>query len=156
MKPMYRKLNYLASYTAPSYSDDTITMEAPWMRITIGDLLVHQPVILSSCYYTFTDSDTTWETNLVKDPSMMEVPFKVDVAVQFQVITDYLPQKGGRMYTLAKSFGENGIPLEGHDNWLSDAKGLKADVAQDEEKDKLSFKELFKNFNLPTNKNEGE
>lgn len=126
MKPMYRKLNYLASYTAPSYSDDSLTMEAPWMRITIGDLLVHQPVVLTSCYYTFMDSDTTWETNLVRDPTMMEVPFKVEVNLQFNVITDYLPQKGGRMYTLAKQFKADGTPKEGNDNWLSDAIAQKA------------------------------
>jgi hypothetical protein len=126
LKPMYRKLNYLASYTAPTYSDDTLVMQAPWMRITIGDLLVHQPVVLTSCMYTLVDADTTWETNLVKDPTMMEVPFKVEVSLQFNVITDYLPQKGGRMYTLASKFTENGEPIKGNNNWLSDAKGLNA------------------------------
>ncbi len=123
MKPMYRKLNYLASYTAPTYSDDTLTMEAPWLRITIGDLLIHQPVILTSVYYTFVDSDTTWETNLVKDPMMMQAPFKVEVSVQFNVITDYLPQKGGRMYSLASRFDKNSVPKAGGHNWLSDAEG---------------------------------
>ncbi len=123
MKPMYRKLNYLASYTAPTYSDDTLTMEAPFLRITIGDLLVHQPVILTSVYYTFVDSDTTWETNLVKDPMMMQAPFKVEVSVQFNVITDYLPQKGGRMYSLASKFDKDSVPKPGGHNWLSDAKG---------------------------------
>lgn len=126
LKPMYRKLNYLASYTAPTYSDDTLVMQAPWMRITIGDLLVHQPVVLTSCMYTLVDADTTWETNLVKDPTMMEVPFKVEVSLQFNVITDYLPQKGGRMYTLASKFTENGEPIKGNNNWLSDAKGVNA------------------------------
>tara|TARA_R100000908_G_scaffold32701_4_gene14819 strand:- start:1842 stop:3848 length:2007 start_codon:yes stop_codon:yes gene_type:complete len=123
MKPMYRKLNYLASYTAPTYSDDTLTMEAPWLRITIGDLLIHQPVVLTSVYYTFVDSDTTWETNLVKDPMMMQAPFKVEVSVQFNVITDYLPQKGGRMYSLASRFDKNSVPKAGGHNWLSDAEG---------------------------------
>ena len=123
MKPMYRKLNYLASYTAPTYSDDTLTLQAPLMRVTIGDLLVHQPVVLTSVYYTFVDGDTTWETNLLKDPTAMEVPFKVEVSIQFNVITDYLPQKGGKMYTLAKQFTNENIPREGKDNWLSDSKG---------------------------------
>ena len=123
MKPMYRKLNYLASYTAPTYSDDTLTMEAPWLRITIGDLLIHQPVILTNVYYTFIDADTTWETNLVKDPMMMQAPFKVEVQTQFNVITDYLPQKGGRMYSLASKFDKNSVPKVGGHNWLSDAKG---------------------------------
>jgi hypothetical protein len=126
MKPMYRKLNYLASYTAPTYSDDSLTMQAPFLRVTIGDLLVHQPVVLTSVYYTFVDGETTWETNLLKDPTMMEVPFKVEVSIQFNVITDYLPQKGGKMYSLAKQFDANNVPKEGKDNWLSDSKGTTA------------------------------
>jgi hypothetical protein len=133
MLPMYRKLNYLASYTAPTYSDDTLVMQAPWMRITIGDLLVHQPVVLTSCMYTLVDADTTWETNLVKDPTMMEVPFKVEVSLQFNVITDYLPQKGGRMYTLASEFHSNGEPVDGNNNWLSDAKKLPPSVKENSE-----------------------
>jgi hypothetical protein len=133
LKPMYRKLNYLASYTAPTYSDDTLVMQAPWMRITIGDLLVHQPVVLTSCMYTLVDADTTWETNLVKDPTMMEVPFKVEVSLQFNVITDYLPQKGGRMYTLASEFHSNGEPVDGNNNWLSDAKKLPPSVKENSE-----------------------
>jgi hypothetical protein len=60
---------------------------------------------------------------------MMEVPFKVEVNVQFNVITDYLPQKGGRMYTLAKQFKEDGTPKDGDDNWLSDAIAQKATPA---------------------------
>ena len=134
LKPMYRKLNYLASYTAPTYSNNTIVMQAPWMRITIGDLLVHQPVVITSCMYTFVDADVTWETNLVNDPTMMQVPFKVEVSLQFNVITDYLPQKGGRMYTLAKEFEDNGKPKTGNNNWLSDAKDLIPKKANSETK----------------------
>jgi hypothetical protein len=155
LKPMYRKLNYLASYTAPTYSNNTIVMQAPWMRITVGDLLVHQPVVLTSCNYTFVDADTTWETNLVKDPTMMQVPFKVDVNLQFNVITDYLPQKGGRMYTLAKEFEDNGKPKTGNNNWLSDAKDLipkkansetKASQQEDEKSGNAGSTDSFNSF----------
>jgi len=120
MKPMYRKLNYLASYTAPEYSSETLALKAPWLRITVGDLLIHQPVILTSVYYTFVDAETTWETNIVKDPQMMQAPLKVEVSLQFNVITDYLPQKGGRLYTLASEFDKEGQPIRGNNDWLSD------------------------------------
>ena len=120
MKPMYRKLNYLASYTAPEYSSETLALKAPWLRITVGDLLIHQPVILTSVYYTFVDAETTWETNIVKDPQMMQAPLKVEVSLQFNVITDYLPQKGGRLYTLASEFNKEGQPIQGNNDWLSD------------------------------------
>ena len=121
LKPIYRKLNYLASYTAPEYSNDTLVMKAPYLRITVGDLLVHQPIAINSIFYTFQDADTTWEINIEKDPTNMEVPKKIDVNLSGFLITDYLPQKGGRFYTLAKSFDRNGQPRSGDRDWLSDS-----------------------------------
>ena len=120
MKPIYRKLNALASYTAPEYGIGTIAMKSPWMRMTIGDLLVQQPVLINSLAYTFTDGDTTWEINIEDDPTMMQAPHKITVSLGLNVITDYLPEKNGKMYTLAKQFNEQAIPKEGGDNWLSD------------------------------------
>lgn len=123
MQPIYRKLNALASYTAPTYDPQTIAMEGPWMRLTLGDLFVQQPVVVSSVSYTF-DTDAPWEINIENDPNMMQAPMKISVQLQFNMISDYLPQKGGRMYTLAKRFaGASAQPLSGNDNWLSDAKG---------------------------------
>lgn len=123
MKPMYRKLNALASYTTPDYGADTIAMKSPWLRMTIGDLLVQQPVIINSLAYTFSDSDSTWEINVENDVTMMQAPHKVTVSLGFHVIPDYLPQLKGRMYTLAKSFNANAEPIQGGDNWLSDFEG---------------------------------
>jgi len=119
VKPIYRKLNALAGYTAPTYDPDSIAMEAPWMRITIGDLFVQQPVVLTSLSYTYA-TDASWEINIENDPEMMQVPLKVGVNCSFNLVTDYLPKKGGNFYTLAKEFDENAIPLAGNRNWLSD------------------------------------
>jgi hypothetical protein len=121
MKPIYRKLNALAGYTVPDYINNTsIAMKSPWLRMTIGDLLVQQPVIINSLDYTFIDSDTTWEINVENDPTMMQAPHKVSVSLGLHVLSDTLPQKNGRMYTLAKQFEKTGVPIEGGDNWLSD------------------------------------
>lgn len=121
MKPIYRKLNALAGYTAPDYANNkTIAMKSPWLRMTIGDLLVQQPVLINSLAYTFIDADTTWEINIEDDPAMMQAPHKISVALGLHVITDSLPQKNGRMYTLAKQFAETSVAQEGGDNWLSD------------------------------------
>ena len=118
VKPIYRKLNALAGYTAPTYDPTSIAMQAPWLRITIGDLFVQQPVTLTSLSYTF-GTDAPWEINIENDPTMMQVPLKIGVQCSFNMITDYLPKQRGSFYTLAKSF-ENGIPKQGNDNWLSD------------------------------------
>jgi hypothetical protein len=92
------------------------------MRITIGDLFVQQPVIITSLGFTLHDSDTTWEINIENDPTMMQVPHKISVSMGLTPIMDQLPQKGGRFYTLAKEFDEQAQPKLGNNNWLSDAK----------------------------------
>ena len=120
VQPIWRKLNALAGFTAPEYID-SIAMKGPWMRITIGDLFVQQPVVLNSLSYTY-DMDAPWEINIEADPTMMQVPLKIDVQCGFNVITDYIPQKTGRFYTLAKQFSADAEPIRGSDNWLSDFK----------------------------------
>jgi hypothetical protein len=120
VKPIWRKLNAMAGYTAPEYDPTSIALKAPWMRITIGDLFRQQPAILTSLSYTLHDSDTTWEINIEHDPTMKQVPHKITVNCQFTLITDYLPQKGGRFYTLADKFDGNGTAKRGNHNWLSD------------------------------------
>jgi len=121
MKPIWRKLNALASYTAPEYVAGSIAMKAPWMRITIGDIFVQQPIIITSVDYTLQDSETTWEINIEDDATMMQAPKKIEVSISANLIGNEIPQKNGAMYSLAKQF-ENGIALAGNDNWLSDFK----------------------------------
>lgn len=120
LKPIYRKLNALAGYTAPTYNPTSIAMEGPWMRLTIGDLYRQQPVVLTSLSYTFA-VDAPWEINIEDDPTMMQVPLKIGVQCSFNMISDHLPRKGGRFYTLAKKFGPDSIPDTGNNNWLSDS-----------------------------------
>jgi hypothetical protein len=119
VKPIWRKLNALASYTAPEYSDKSIGLVGPWMRFTLGDLFVQQPIFIDTLYYTLSDSETTWEINIEDDPTMMQVPKKIEVNMGITIVTDELPQKGGRMYSLAKQFDEYGYSKDGSDNWLS-------------------------------------
>jgi len=121
MKPIWRKLNALAGYTTPDYGSKTIALKGPWMRITIGDLFYQQPAIITSLSYTLNDADTTWEINIEDDPTMMQLPHKVTVQMSFNLLTDSLPEKGGRFYSLAKQYtGATGVPKRGGHNWLSD------------------------------------
>ena len=136
LKPIWRKLNFLAGYTAPEYNPTQLGLTAPWLRITIGDLFVQQPALISSLGYELASTDTNWEINIEQDPTNMQVPQSVSVSMTLYMITDTLPQKGGRMYTLAQTFDENGIPKEGSDNWLSDA----ANVAENPEYEPIGTK----------------
>lgn len=121
LKPIYRKLNALAGYTAPDYmASRSIGLTGPWMRITVGDLFNQVPVVISSLSYTFGDNESPWEINIEEDPENMQVPFKIQVSISFSVISDWLPQKGGQFYSLSKRFDKYGS-LIGSDNWLSDS-----------------------------------
>lgn len=123
MKPIWRKLNALAGYTAPDYTGTGIAFKAPWMRVTIGDLFYQVPVVISSLSYTLGDAESPWEINIEGDPDMMEAPMKVQVSLGFHLIGEWLPQKGGQFYTLSKRFDKFGS-LRGSDNWLSDSQEM--------------------------------
>ena len=123
LKPIWRKLNALAGYTAPEYDASSIALKGPYLRLTIGDLFYQQPIILNNLYYTLQDSETTWETNIEDDHGNMQVPKQIQVSMGATVITDYVPQKGGRFYTLAhKEHLKSDSPETGNGNWLSDMK----------------------------------
>lgn len=122
LKPIWRKLNALAGYTAPKYSDTSIALEAPWIRFTVGDLYFQQPAIITSLVYTLQDNDTTWEINIEHDAEMMQVPKKIDVSMGLTLVTNELPEQDGKFYTLAKRFNSN-QSVTGNDNWLSDFRG---------------------------------
>jgi len=123
LKPIWRKLNALAGYTAPEYDASSIAMKGPYLRLTVGDLFYQQPIIINSLYYTLQDSETTWEINIEDDHGNMQVPKQIQVSMGATLITDYVPQKGGRFYTLAhKEHLKSDSPESGNGNWLSDMK----------------------------------
>lgn len=123
LKYIYRKINALAGYTAPEYTADSFALKGPWLRITLGDYFISQPVIIDSLSYTFVDSDTTWEINIEDDPYIKQVTHKIDVSLGLTMITDYLPQKGGSFYTFTDSVDSNGKPNQTDAyGWLNDSK----------------------------------
>jgi hypothetical protein len=91
------------------------------MRLTIGDLFLQTPVVMTTLGYTYA-TDHSWEINIEEDPEMFQVPHKVGVSCQFNIISNYLPQQQGRFFGLAKQFDKDGAPIQGNDNWLSDFK----------------------------------
>ena len=127
------------------------------MRLTVGDLFVQQPVILSSLSFDY-DTEASWEINIEGDGTNMQVPFKIGVSCQFNMITDYLPQKGGRFFTLAKRFDADGNPYEGTDNWLSDflGNGESPDIINNKKEKKKKNKKNEKNdeFKIEANSND--
>ena len=121
MIPIWRKLNYLSTYTMPDlHSSKQLTgrVSGPFMRITIGDMFQNTPGFITSLSYTIPD-DTSWDiaddsnTNVVAK----QLPTVIDVAMSYTVVADYRPQLNGRAYSLSA----DGNSKDGPDNWLQDA-----------------------------------
>ena len=88
--PLYRKLNYLISNTAPEYSSFG-RMVTPFMRLTVGHWCDRVPGVLNSIGLTW-QKDYSWETS--KDDDVLILPHVLDVSVQFTPVHDFLPEKG--------------------------------------------------------------
>jgi hypothetical protein len=97
MKPLYRKLNYLLSNTAPEYNINSGRMMTPFMRVTIGSYLDRLPGVI-------TNVNVTWDTNYPfeiaidapeggSSAGMFVLPHVLNVSVSYQPIHDFLPQK---------------------------------------------------------------
>lgn len=115
MKPIWRKLNYLASHTAPDYLSDG-KMKAPFMRLTIGDMYQSMPGFLTQVSFTISD-ESPWEINLEEDDGMMQLPHTVDVQISFTPVSDFRPQLKGKFFSLGKN---NNNENDSTKNWLHD------------------------------------
>ena len=97
MRYIYRKLNSLLSSLYPDYNS-TGFMRGNITKLTIGDLFVRTPGVLTSLNLTVAD-EYSWEIAMNEpeggsDRDMLEVPQIIDVAVSFIPILNVLPKKG--------------------------------------------------------------
>lgn len=112
MKATWRKLNHLASWTAPEYMSSGF-MRAPIIRLNIGNLYRKMPGFLGSISYTFDNTETTWETAQLKydqtitgpdgrisAPGVLQLPKTIRVSCEFTPIGVYRPEYNGVMYSL--------------------------------------------------------
>ena len=115
--PMYKKLNYLASSLAPSYSQGGF-MQGNLVRLTVGGYLFNQVGILKGINYGI-PTDSPWEIGLddrlANDDTVKELPHIIKVTgFQFTPIQDFVPQVGNpqnqsgtRFISLANGSGES-------------------------------------------------
>lgn len=114
MIPIWRKLNYLASYTMPEYIGGA-KPSGPFMRITIGNLFQQTPGFITSLTYTVPE-DSPWDI-AGDDDEAKQLPMYIEVSVSYTVISDFRPQKYGRAYSLSL----NGNNKNSGANWLFDS-----------------------------------
>ena len=97
--PMYQKLNYLASATAPDYSTSSGYMRGNLITLTIGDWFNEQIGIFNGINISVPDN-TPWEIALDEDgennsdKSVKQMPHRIEVdGFQFTPIHNFVPQK---------------------------------------------------------------
>ena len=100
MRPLYQKLNYLASSLSPDYNGGY--MKGNLVRLTIGDYLMYVPGFITNLTYTIPE-EASWEIalnspELGEDEGLMETPKYFEVDVAFTPIHDFTPRlsDGGR------------------------------------------------------------
>ena len=97
MMPLYRKLNFLASNTAPEYNKTSGRIMTPYIRLTVGSYLNRVPGVITGIGISW-QKDYPWEISIDSpekgmDSHMLVLPHVLDVSVSFQPIHNFLPQK---------------------------------------------------------------
>lgn len=129
MIPMWRRLNKLASYTMPDFSNGA-RPSGPMMRISIGSLFQQTPGFITSLSYTIPD-DASWDIadDHVTNKAARQLPTVVEVSVSFTIVGDFRPQKDGRVYSLQSFTGKTGDA----DDWINNAKKTSSKEIKEEE-----------------------
>ena len=93
--PIYRKLNLLASATAPTYSEDGLFMKGTWVRMTVGDYLKKVPCTIGSVGISW-QQDYPWEikNNPDKEKDVYILPHVLDINLAATIDHDFIPQTG--------------------------------------------------------------
>jgi hypothetical protein len=147
MAATWRKLNYLASWTAPDYSYGR--MRAPLCRLNIGHLFRKTPGFINSLSYTFDNAGGTWETAKLKEdrdynneeskPGALQLPKTIQVAVGFTIIGNYRPERNGAMYSLYEDKGDGLVPITNSNDVLVNY--FRVDDTPDQDNDDNKFVE---------------
>ncbi len=91
--PMFTKLNLLASSLAPDYNSAGF-MRGNMVQMTVGGYLFETPGVITSLTYNIPD-DSTWEVGIDtlggEDPSVKQLPHRIEVTLAFSPIEDFLP-----------------------------------------------------------------
>ena len=98
MMPLYRKLNFLCTTTAPDYSDDG-RIRGNFIKVTIGSMLDRVPGFLTNISLKW-QKDYPWEiaignpeTGNTIDSKMLVLPHVLDVSCQFTPVHNFVPRK---------------------------------------------------------------
>jgi hypothetical protein len=105
--PMYKRLSYLASMTAPIYSNGF--MQGPLVSLTIGGYIYDLPGYIEGFSLEMAE-DSTWEIAInpdgSKDDTISQLTHVIKVSgFNFQPIPNYLPEVGARFISIVNPAG---------------------------------------------------
>ena len=112
MKPLYQKMIWLASATAPTYANDGQFMRGTITKITVGDYVYELPGILNNVNYTW-NTEYPWEIAMLEpeglngDGEMQELPMIMDCSIDFTPIHTFTPETGLKKFFTAGTTPEN-------------------------------------------------
>ena len=90
---LMKKLNHLVGLCYPTFSQ-TERMQAPFMELTMGDMFVNTPGILTGLTVTV-EEQSTWEID-----EGLQFPHFIKAACEFRHIGQYIPDARGKHYDL--------------------------------------------------------
>ena len=111
MRPLYQKMMYLASATAPTYAVDKQFMQGTIIKVTVGDYIYELPGVLNNISFTW-QTDYPWEIAMAEpenensDQAMQELPMVLDCKLDFTPIHPFTPETGLKKYFTAGMEGK--------------------------------------------------
>lgn len=99
--PLYRKLNYLVSLTAPDYEPTSGAMRGNIVKMTIGDYLNQVPGLITSVNLTIPEDasfDIARDLDGDVDLTTKQLPMLISAQIQFTPIHSFIPQRVGDNY----------------------------------------------------------
>lgn len=93
MKPLYSKIDTLASSTAPTYNDAGF-IRGTLTRLTVGGYVKNLPGFVESVSYTI-NQDDQWDIGTdISSTNGESLPMSLDCSVNFKPIHSFIPQSG--------------------------------------------------------------
>jgi len=116
MQPIYQKMVWLASATAPTYAGGGQFMRGTLTKVTVGDYIYELPGVLNSVNYNW-NQDYPWDIAMLEPENQgvttfeQELPMVMDCSIDFTPIHTFTPTTGLREYitTRLTEKGKEGI-----------------------------------------------
>jgi len=158
MEPIYQKMIWLASATAPTYATGGQFMRGTITKITVGDYIYELPGVLNSVGYTW-NPEYPWEIamlepeNTGQDDFEQELPMVMDCQIDFTPIHTFTPTTGLKEYitTRLTERGKKGIKdIDNPKTGIEPVPEVPPETAAAAPIPATPFPSILNNFEVPT------